>query len=73
MFLHIGLHVRDDDVGTLHHTPTDHDDFRVVSVHQGHGIDRPDVQAAIADREGDAISICRFFEEFSKPDIWILR
>src|SRR5512146_3149110 len=68
VFLPVGLDVGNDDVGTLHDAAADDDDLRIEGVHEADGIRGPDVQAAIADGEGDFIAALRFFEKFLEAD-----
>ena len=64
VFLHVGLDVGNNDVGALHDAAADDDDLRIEGVHEADGIGGPDVEAAVADGEGDFIAALRFFEKF---------
>src|SRR5512142_553764 len=64
VFLHVGLDVGDDDVGAFHDASADDDDLRIEGVHEADGIRGPDIEAAVADGEGDFIAALRLFEKF---------
>src|SRR5205814_6879618 len=63
VLVHIGLDVRNDNVCALHYTAANQNHLRIVCMNQADGGGRPDIQTAIANRNGDRVSTCSFFKK----------
>src|SRR6266853_172504 len=73
ILVHIGFEVRNDNVCALHYTAADHNHLRIVRMNQPDASGRPDVQTAVAYRNGHLVATCSFFKKLFEPDVRISR
>lgn len=69
MFVHVGLDIRNDDLGALHDAPADDDHFGVISVNQGDCVDGPDIEASVANGKSDFVSARSLLEQLLEANV----
>ena len=73
MLVHIGFDIRKDDARAFHHATADQDHLGIVRMNQADGSSRPNVETALADRNGDLVSASSFLKKLLESDVGIFR